>query len=166
VFGYCLNESKEDQSFGGIGSPLEEYEFLMSEPVITNQNMASLKSPMDQELILMLNTESKNQQSQQSILSEGIESMKVNIDHVGVGGGSKPQSKQKNVIKVMLNQNYMMKEQQKMKQEKSKESLYNELLSTFDYSVSKKERVVDNSKKNNLTNSTMSLFSLNQNQLQ
>ena len=50
-----------------------------------------------------------------------------------------------------------------MNQQKSKESLYNELLSTFDYSMSKKEKepYVSQIKKYNNQNSTMSLFSMN-----
>lgn len=57
-----------------------------------------------------------------------------------------------------------------MKQEQSKESLFNELVSTFDYSDSKNNRNMHQLKKNlnsnqanlnNQTNSTMSLFSFN-----
>lgn len=51
MFGFCLNESK-DQSFVGIGSPLEDLEYLMSEPQTHNNQIRldttnNLKSPND-----------------------------------------------------------------------------------------------------------------------
>lgn len=89
--------------------------------------------------------------------------MKNNVQMIGGGyynGDVTP-------LKVMMDSNYMSNNFDKiLNQVQSKESLYNELLSTFDYSVTKKDIYIDISKKCvNQTQSTMSLFSNPQNPL-
>lgn len=113
--------------------------------------------------MILFAAQDKNKQSQLSILSEGVDTMKNNVQMIGGGiynGDVTP-------LKVMMDCNYMSNNNMDkvLNQVQSKESLYNELLSTFDFSVTKKEKdkIIDLSKKQvNQTQSTMSLFSSHQ----
>lgn len=86
-----------------------------------------------QYMMALFAAQKQNQQSQQSILSEGVDQLRANIKQI-VGPQNKQQPNKQNQAKP--GNNHLKNEgmMQVLKQQQSKESLYNELLSSFDFS--------------------------------
>ena len=89
--------------------------------------------------------------------------MQTNIQHIGVNQKKAGNIERRNLeSEAFVQGEFLSDERDQFKVERSKESLYNELLNSFDFSMKKDEKTADKIKQNaNQTQSTMSLFSNN-----